>query len=249
MINTQGLVLHTTKYGETSIIAKVFTRDLGMNSYIIKGVRSSGGKTKQNLMQPLSHLDMTVYDNPKKEIQYIKEMHPAGHYNGLVSSGVKLALLFFFDELLYKSLKEQEPNERLFDYAVEELRRLDTEDEDELASFPIELLINTSRYIGIEPMNNYSHREPYFNLKEGRFLSAPSVFAVENASNMDYYLDAVSSAHMHSYLSCTLSHSPMPRLTANQRATTLNNLLDYYNVHLSDFKNFKSHQVLHSVLR
>ncbi|MBR4176526.1 MAG: recombination protein O N-terminal domain-containing protein, partial [Bacteroidales bacterium] len=74
ILTTQGLVLHTTKYGETSIIAKVFTRELGLCSYIIKGIRSSSGRTKQNLMQPLSHLEMTVYNNPKKQLQYIKEM-------------------------------------------------------------------------------------------------------------------------------------------------------------------------------
>ncbi len=125
ILTTQGLVLHTTKYGETSIIAKVFTRELGLCSYIVKGIRSSSGRTKQNLMQPLSHLEMTVYNNPKKQLQYIKEMRPASHYNNIQSDGIKMALLFFMDEVLYKSLKEEELNTQLFDYVVDVLNLLD----------------------------------------------------------------------------------------------------------------------------
>lgn len=250
LLTTQGLVLHTTKYAETSIIAKVFTRELGLCSYIVKGVRSTNGRTKQNLLQPLSHLEMTVYNNPQKQLQYIKEMRsvsPASHIN---SDGVRMALLFFMDEVLYKSLKENEPNPQLFDYVSEELRTLalPTLPPTHAASFPIRFLLHTAHYIGIEPLNNYSSHEPLFNLKEGRFLSSPSQLSTATNPNIDYFLDINASAYIHHYLSATQHRSPLPQLSANQRTATLNNLIEYYHVHLSDFKNFKSHEVLHAVL-
>ena len=37
MISTPAIVLHTTPYGESSVIVKAFTRLLGVRSYIIKG--------------------------------------------------------------------------------------------------------------------------------------------------------------------------------------------------------------------
>ena len=250
LLTTQGLVLHTTKYAETSIIAKIFTRELGLCSYIVKGVRSSGGRAKQNLLQPLSHLEMTLYKNPKRQLQYIKEMHIASHYNNLYGDGVKMAMLFFMDEVLYKSLKEAEQNSALFDYVVERLNRLDDSGEAaSAAEFPIDFLINTARFLGIEPMDNYSLREPLFNLKEGRFLSQPSSYSAAVNPDTDYFLDAASSHQMHHYLSSSRRRETTPRLSATQRNTTLNNLLEYYQVHLSDFRNFKSHEILHSVLR
>lgn len=247
ILTTQGLVLRTTKFGESSIIAKVFTRELGLCSYLIKGIRSSAGRTKQNLMQPLSHLEMTVYNNPKKQLQFIKEMRPASHYNNIPGDGVKMAMLFFMDEVLYKSLKEEERNRELFDYVVDELHRLDVESR--YASMPIEFLIRTARHLGIEPMDNYSVREPLFNLKEGRFLAPPSSYASMYDINTDYFLDASSSSHMHRFLASSSGAVPSPQLTANQRSATLNNLLEYYHIHLSDFRNFTSHEVLHEVLR
>lgn len=250
ILTTQGLVLHTTKYAETSIIAKVFTRELGLRSYMVKGVRSAAGRHKQNLLQPLSHLDMTVYENPKKELQYIKEMQPSAHYHAIGDNSVKTALLFFMDEVLYKSLKEEEPNKPLFDYVVAELNALN-DDTATLATQPIEFLLHTARHLGIEPMDNYSHNEPLFNLKEGRFQAPPSAYATATNPNMHYCLDAPSSSNLHYFMAANhcstvqVSHHP----TAAQRNTTLSNLLEYYQVHLSEFRNFKSHEVLHAVLR
>ena len=257
LLSTQGLVLHTTKYAETSIIAKVFTRELGLCSYIVKGVRSASGRTKQNLLQPMSHLEMTVYNNPKKQMQYIKEMHPAAHYSETHADPVGLALLFFMDEVLYKSLKESEPNTPLFDYVADELLALNshfattTEEPatQRINTYPINFLLGTARHLGIEPMDNYSHRMPSFNLKEGRFFPSPTTFTAASNPNSDYFLDIASSSCFHGCLSSHASQTPMPHLDARQRNTTLSNLLEYYHIHLSDFNNFTSHQILHSVLR
>ncbi len=252
ILTTQGLVLHTTKYAETSIVAKIFTRQLGLRSYIVKGIRTVGGKTKANLLQPLSHLELTVYNNPKKQLQYIKEMHPASATQATLpaNDAVSMAIKFFMDEVLYKSLKEEEPNEALFDYVTNELKALNLMASSRLeeALRPIGFMLGTARYLGIEPMDNYSTSEPLFNLKEGRFLSRPGMYA-HNETCSDYYLDATSSLHLHYCLTSIRQQKPLPQLTSKQRSTTLNNLLDYYQVHLADFKNFKSHEVLHSVLR
>ncbi len=250
LLTTQGIVLHTTKYAETSTIAKVFTRELGLCSYIVKGIRSANGRIKQNLLQPLSRLEMTVYNNPKKQLQYIKEMRPAAPSGNISNDGVRMALLFFMDEVLYKSLKDNEPNAQLFDYVSEEICALNDPSlpPAHTASFPIRFLLRTAHYIGIEPLNNYSSREPLFNLKEGRFFSTPSQLSTATNPNSDYFLDINASSHIHHYLSATQHRSPIPQLSANQRSATLNHLIEYYHVHLSDFKNFKSHEVLHAVL-
>ena len=51
LLSTPGLVLHTTPYSESSVVAKVFTRQLGVRSYIIKGVRGPRGRVKQICLQ------------------------------------------------------------------------------------------------------------------------------------------------------------------------------------------------------
>ena len=213
MIATPGIVLHTTPYGDTSVIVKVFTRLLGVQSYIIKGVRGPRAKVKQNLLQPFSCLDMVVYDNTKAELNYIKELSPRCACTE--ATPVENALRFFMTEVLYKSLQEAEPMPALFDYA--------------------EQAAAVSHHLGIEPMDNYCPREPLFDLQEGRYVSAPT----------DTTLSPHLSSLLHDYL--TPGTSPLPPLS--DRGLLIDSLLAYYQLHLSGFRHFTSHEILHTILK
>lgn len=247
ILTTPALVLHTTQYSESSLIAKVFTKELGVRSYILKGVRTAMGKARQNLLQPLSYLEMTVYNNPKKQLQYVKEMHPMRQWPSIGSDMVRSALLFFMDEALYRALQEEEPNAALFDYVVAVLESLEADGLDK-SSLPITFLLRLSRHLGIEPMDNYSLHEPLFNLKEGRFLAPPSLFARQSDPNVDYFLDASASTRLHYLVMSACDKGPAPMLTRHQRGEVITTLLEYFQIHLSDFRHFNSHTILHEVL-
>lgn len=236
-LSTPALVLHTTQYAESSVIAKIFTRQLGVRSYILKGVRKGGSRTKQNLLQPLSHLDLVVYNNPKTSINYLKEIAPhvdADHPAAMDSDAVRYALRFFMTELLYKTLREEEPMPELFDYVVESCKFEDGE----LSHQPIRFLINVSQYLGIAPQDNYSSREPLFDLLNGRFCYSGEAT-----------LDHGTSLLLHYYLQAVNQGQPLPLTTLKQRIELINCLLEYFQQHVAEFRNFKSHEILHSVLQ
>ena len=110
-LSTPGLVLRTTPYAESSVVARVFTRQLGVQSYMIKGVRSARGRVKQNMLQPLSSLDMVVYANPKTDLNHVRELAP--RHPGQMPDPVGNALRSFMTEALYKAQRnlyeEQKP--------------------------------------------------------------------------------------------------------------------------------------------
>ena len=233
---TQGLVLRTINYSETSVIVKVFTREMGVRSYIVKGVRSAKGRVKQNLLQPLSYLDMAVYDSHKTNINYIKDMSPAEQFSDLKCDSVKVTLVFFMTELLYKTLNEEEPMPEVFDYVVEQLRGIDN-GSIKVGNQPLLFMLQMSTYLGIEPLNNYSVGEPLFNLKEGKFVGTK----VD-----DYLLDNNDSLTMHYLLAAYHGTSQVPKVSSSG---ALHTLIDYYGLHLPEFRNFKSHEILHTILQ
>lgn len=97
-------------------------------------------------------------------------------------------------------------------------------------------------------MNNYSSHEPFFNLKEGRFMAPPSAFASVAPENSDYLLDGGTSLHLHYYLEAITHAQPVPLLSHTQRSRLIETLIEYYRIHLADFGRFKSHEILHAVL-
>jgi hypothetical protein len=57
---TKGIILRTVKYGETSLVATIFTEQFGLQSYLVNGVRTATkkGTAKANLFQPSAILDL-----------------------------------------------------------------------------------------------------------------------------------------------------------------------------------------------
>ena len=72
IIKTKGIVLSYIKYGETSIICKIFTETSSIQTFIINGVRKSKSKNIA-LYQPLNILDLVIYHKESSGIQRIKE--------------------------------------------------------------------------------------------------------------------------------------------------------------------------------
>lgn len=238
LLSTPGLVLHTTPYAETSVVAKVFTRQQGLRSYIIKSVRGPRGRVKQNLLQPLSALDMVVYDNPKTDLNHVKEITPrhVSTYHPLNLS-TENALRFFMTEVLYKSLREAEPMPDLFDY-VESVFALNTEHlTQNTIHLPVIFLLTVARHLGIEPLDNHSSREPFFDLQEGRFVSVPS----------ETTLSPALSEMLHEYLSNF--NRQLSVFSLSERRALIDALIAYYQLHLSGFSHFHSHEILHTILK
>ena len=229
LASTPGLVLHATPYSESSVVVKVFTRLFGVRSFIIKGVRGHGSRVKQNMLQPLSSLDMVVYINSRGSLNHVKEISPRNP--GAMPDAVGNALRFFKTEVLYKALHEDEPMPELFDY----VEKADGNRSDE----PILFLLTVTRHLGIEPLDNHSIREPLFDLQEGRYVSSSS----------ETTLTPALSSMLHDYLESLSSRQQPPAAPLSVRRNLIDALIAYYQLHLSGFRNFNSHEILHTVLR
>ena len=230
-------MLHTTPYGESSLIAKVLTRELGLRSYIVKGVHTQAARTKQGLFQPMTELEMVVYNNSKTDLNYTKEISPRHPetYTQSSNQAVKHSLLFFMAEVLYRSLHEAEPLPALYDYVTETISTL----QPPLATLPIRFMLGVACHLGIEPLDNYSVAEPLFSLDDGRYVGGQR--------ELTHTLDIEQSQMLHQLLTDDCQPS-----TANYQLSTrtalLNSLIEYYRIHLSTFSEFKSHEILHTVL-
>ena len=124
---------------------------------------------------------------------------------------------------------------------VDQLRQIEL-DEIPFSSQPQMFLLRMSTFMGIEPMNNYGLHENRFDLKEGRFVQEPVNTTLPRYQSQ--LLPTKESLQMHYMLAAY--HGQEAPLTDNK--TALRTLISYYQSHLSEFRNFKSHEILHSIL-
>jgi DNA repair protein RecO (recombination protein O) len=238
--STKGIVFHSLKYSETSVIVKIYTELFGIQSYMIKGIRNAKSKIKPGLFQSLTLLDLVVYHKEKQSLQSVKEVSLAHPFSTIPFDIRKSSVALFINELVYKAIREEEPNPELFDFLWQSCLRLD-ETEESVSWFHIIFAFQLMQFLGILPQNNYSSKYPIFNLREGLFqLTTPE---------HPQYLDSRDSDIFASVLNQSRIPHPGSRLPhPGSRDQLLETILLYYELHLPGFKGVQSHHILHDVL-
>jgi DNA repair protein RecO (recombination protein O) len=144
---TQGIVLSYIKYKESSIIAKVFTEALGLQAYIIQGVRAKKPKYSAALFQPLTLLDMVVYHKKQRGIQRMAEVQRYTLNSNILANVHKGVIAIFIAEFLAKVIREEERNEKLFDFLWQAVTRLNEQDAG-YEAFYLTFMLQLSHYLG-----------------------------------------------------------------------------------------------------
>ena len=149
---TNGIVLNYIKYKETSIISKIYTKKFGLKSYLINGIRTKKGKFNISSFQPLSLLELVVYENKNSEIGRIKELKFDKIYFSNHHVQKKISICLFISEVLLKLITFQVPDKNQFNFVRNSLIELD-KIVDNYENFHIIFLIKFSKYLGFEISN------------------------------------------------------------------------------------------------
>jgi DNA repair protein RecO (recombination protein O) len=240
LCKTRGIVLHTVKYSETSIIAKIYTESSGMLSFIVRGVRKSGAKTSINLFRHLSLVQLDFDLKPGANIHYLKEIKNDFQCASIPFDILKSSVAIFINEIIYKSIHEEEPNKQLFDFLYNSVKMLDIS-KDNSGCFHLIFAIQLTRYLGFYPINDYSETKCFFNLREGVFQDI--------IPDMNYSIDAQKSFYLSQLLKQKYEDSEELKIPYRIKTELLHIIIDFYKIHLNFFKDIKSHLILSEVLK
>jgi DNA repair protein RecO (recombination protein O) len=242
---TRGIALHTVKFSETSIIAKIYTELFGLQSYLIRGIRKQHARIKPGLFQPLTILDLTVYYKETGSLQSLKEVHNLFPYQTLPFDIIKSSVALFINELIYKSIREEEPNQELFDFLFEACIELDSL-KSNISLFPLLFTLKLTKFLGFMPRMDDDPGKVIFNMKDGIFQ--------ENLPDHKYYIRPPLSILLKELIKSEISSSNESFIgehkpeTLKLRNELLKQILIYYKLHLPGFTDIHSHQILHTIL-
>lgn len=239
---TQGIVLRTVKYGESSLICTIFTELLGMQSYMVKGVRSARSRSrKANVLFPASILDMVVYEQPQKNLQTIKEYAPAILYQSLQEDVVKNGVSLFAIEVVSQLITAHDPQPELFTFLKNYLLRLDDTPRSGIANFPLYFLIQSAKLSGYYLSGAYSEAFPYADIHEGRFSEASSQYPPFIAGGDAALMSALNQAASFE----AIAGITMP---GTERRKMLEYYLSFLQLHVPQFKALRSLSIITAIL-
>jgi len=239
---TKGIVLRTIKYGETSLVATIFTELHGLQTYMINGIRTTKQSSqKANYFQPSAMLDMVVYHNEQKSMQRIKEFRWAYLYEHILSDVIKNSIALYMMELLYKCLKQPEENVELFNFCEDILIQLDKADKTISANLALYFALQLPYFLGFRIDDRHTNDQAILDLQEGNFINHQPAHP--------YFIDG-ELAQITSQLLKVMQLQELNQFKLNHetRRKLLLHYHDYYALYIQDFGQMKTLKILHEVL-
>jgi DNA repair protein RecO (recombination protein O) len=240
LLSTKGIVLHCMDYSETSIIARVYTEQLGLQSYIAKGVRKKGARIKRNLFSPLSLIRLVANHKEGEGLRVLRDAACEFQLNGIATDMTKAAVSIYISELLSRSITAQMADTSLFGYIEDAILNLDRAT-GSVAGFPLAFTIGLTQFLGFDPHNNFSASETYFDMVEGNFSSGPPDHA--------YYFCSPLSNSFAEVLDTLNTGVEHVQIGYSTRTELLSKMLLYFRIHIPAFGELKSVKVLSDVLK
>ena len=229
---SRAITLTYIKQGESSIISKIFTEKHGLQSFIIKGVRSKKAKKNLGLFQPLQLVDINATLIPKKELQYLAEITIIEAISTDKIKMNKNFIAMFIAEITAKVLQENEQNIPLFNFIWNTKRKLYLTDNFS-DNFVLLFMLNLSKHLGFSPSTE-NINAPFFNLETGEFSN--------DSLNLNIYLDKEKSTILKS-----LIQRKEVKIKQKIKSELLKDIMQFFRLNHYNLQNITSHLIIESL--
>ena len=145
--DTELIVLHTTKFGENSLVVHTLSRDYGRRSFLVKG---TGKKSMMSLFLPLNVLEADVVETNKSTLFTARSLTAKHPLLGIRNNMFKNSMTMFMSEVLYRVVKDGTYEQGLFEWCEKDILLLDAIQTD-FSNFHIRFLLELTVALGFSP--------------------------------------------------------------------------------------------------
>tara|TARA_B110000003_G_scaffold42848_2_gene40228 strand:- start:38151 stop:38876 length:726 start_codon:yes stop_codon:yes gene_type:complete len=236
IITTKAIVMSAIKYSDTSLIVKLYTKESGLVTYLLKGIlNSKKGKLRTAYFQPLLQLSIIYNHLEKRNLQIINEAKVIHLYHTIHNSFIKQSIVLFLSEILTSAIREEENNSFLYNYLETSFIWFDSNHQ--ISNFHLLFLLNLTKFLGFYPDLSDSHKEG-FHLREGIFT--------EDLQDK-YIIREFELIQFKKLLGINFDEIRDISFSKTERQRLLQILIRYFQLHLDGFKIPKSLAVLETV--
>lgn len=236
LITTKGIALHSIAYNDRNDITYLYTRDCGLISLLVPRSRSSRGKHNRILSSPPLEVELVCNIKHKSNMAGLSQFTLIQPYSNVRFDPIKGSVMMFLCEFLYRILREPQPDKNLYDFISGSFDFLDNSS-DSTANFHVCFLYYLLMHLGFSPdfYCEYVDEPLYFDMTESCYSrikpSGPHISPRE--SKFLPLFQRMNYSNMHLF-----------RFTRVERQAILKYLITYYRLHLPNFGELKTLEIM-----
>ena len=144
--NTELIVLHTTKFGENSLVVHTLSKDYGRRSFLVRGA----GKMAMSLYLPLNILEADIVESSRSNLFTARNVAVRHPLMGIRNDIFKNSMTMFMSEVLYRVVKDGTYEEGLYEWCEKTILLLDAMQSD-FSNYHIRFLLELTIALGFSP--------------------------------------------------------------------------------------------------
>lgn len=211
------IVLHLTKYSDSSVIIHAVDSKYGRRSFLLRGIK--GSRRSITDFHPLNVIDVVSSTGAKSTLAYLKEWTPVMSLEGIRSDIYKSTVAMFISEVIYRSLTSEFTDDLLFDSLCNSVSRLESH-KGSVANFHLWWLAFYCSNMGFQPADT---------------IEPSGIFDRDDA---ELFL---------TILRTPFDECMNLPLSSKRRVSFSRKMLNYLSYHLSQNINIRSLDVLHEI--
>lgn len=236
---TEAVVLHSVKYGDGSLIVEMLTEEYGRLSFMVRVPKTSKGRLKRQLFQPLSVLRLVFDYRQRANLQHLRDVQVALPFSSIPFEPLKSSVSLFLAEFLYHATRGEQRNTSLYNYIAKSLEWFDGV-EHSFANFHLVFMMRLTRFIGFFPNVEGGAEGDCFDLRNGRFCTSAPIHPD--------FLQPVEAGRIHTLMRLNYATMHLYRMSRQDRQRIADVILHYYSIHVPLFPELRSFDVLKEVM-
>lgn len=232
---TRGIVLRTVKINDNKLIVDFLSREEGRLSAVWKITTSRTSKVRRQYFQPMTILNVNLERSPRQHMSRIKEAQIAIPYSSISLDGNKMAITFFLAEFMNYATRSMHTDALLYDFVEQSLIWLDASNKG-IANFHLMFMVRMSLFLGFQPDMSTYGEGALFDLREGIFCTTAPLHSD--------FLNAEDAKKMQILMRMSPSNLHLFPLSRNERNRIIDITLMYYRLHIPQFGEMKTLEVL-----
>lgn len=147
MNSTEFILLHTTRYGDSSIILHTLSKEYGRKGFFVKNISR---RCVSSVFFPLAILEADIDDHARSRMPNVRNVSLRYALNGIRNNLKKGAISVFVSEVLFRVVKEGMQDSALYDMCERNILLLDAMESD-FSNFHLYFLMEFIIALGFSP--------------------------------------------------------------------------------------------------
>lgn len=231
-----AIVIRTIRYNDNSNIIDTYTEPYGRMSLIISIPKSRHSNLKSSMFQPLSIVEIEADIHASHALSRIKNARLLYPFSTILFDKTKVSIAFFLAEFLSHALREESGNTTLFAYLKNSILWLDSCTE-RYTNFHLVFLMHLSGFLGFYPNLQDYHSNDFFDMQNSCFVRQKPLIH-------PYYILPNEAEHLAVMMRMNYNNMHLFQMNRYQRNRCIEIIIEYYRIHLPEFPELKSLEIL-----